>query len=56
MVKKNKIFWKWKRIQHLFVSKDDPPGVVQRGLEGEAPQVVAVLQVNVVPLHHQSRP
>lgn len=39
----------------LLVCKHDPARVVQRGLEGEAPQVVVVLQVDVVPLHHQGR-
>lgn len=43
------------RGPHLLVGKDDPAGVVQRGLEGEAAQVVVVLQVDVVPLHHQGR-
>ena len=40
---------------HLFVCKDNPACVVQRGLEGEASQVVVILEVDVVPLHHQSR-
>lgn len=40
----------------LFVGKNNPARVVQCCLEGEASQVVVVLQVDVVPLHHQSRP
>lgn len=38
----------------LFICKNNPAGVVQRRLEGEASQVVAVLQVDMVPLNHQS--
>lgn len=38
----------------LFICKNYPAGVVQRRLEGEASQVVVVLQVDMVPLNHQS--
>lgn len=40
---------------YFFIRENDPSCTVQRRLEGEAPQVVVVLQVNVIPLHHQSR-
>lgn len=40
--------------QDLFVGEDDASIVVQCGLEGEAAQVVIVLEVDMVPLDHQS--
>lgn len=41
---------------HLLVPKNDPPGAVQGGLEGEAAHVLLALQVHLVPLHHEHRP
>ena len=43
-------------ISYFFICENDPACVVQRRLEGEASQVVVVLEVDVIPLHHQSRP
>lgn len=50
--------WIWKsetKPPYFFIRENDPSCTVQRRLEGEAPQVVVVLQVDVIPLHHQSR-
>lgn len=40
---------------YFFICEHNPACVVQRGLEGETSQVVVVLEVDVIPLHHQSR-
>lgn len=40
---------------YFFICEHNPACVVQRRLEGETSQVVVVLEVNVIPLHHQSR-
>lgn len=42
------------KLSYFFICEDDPACIVQRRLEGEASQVVVVLKVDVIPLHHQS--
>lgn len=43
------------KLSYFFICENNPACVVQRRLEGEASQVVVVLEVDVIPLHHQSR-
>lgn len=43
------------KLSYFFICEHNPARVVQRRLEGEASQVVVVLEVDVIPLHHQSR-